>query len=157
MIETQTVLWEVLVAHKPTEEGIFSTFAQLHHLKNQLQPSPLVPLSGVWEYQEILRSSGAAQFITLQGLPFFTVRFKPRHQKLSSLRSSNTKTPVIMVGFSLFSSKLSSGPFNLFILEQMTYYAMKFPCNCLLQNSPMFHNENSGPHKHSWDGTKQRN
>lgn len=46
------------------------------------------------------------------------------------------------------------------MLEQITYYlvyyAMQFPYNRHLQNSPMFHGENSGPHKHSWDSSKQR-
>lgn len=135
-------------------------FVQHLHLKKQLQPSPLESFSGIWEHQEALRSLGETQPITLWGLCLFTARFKPQHQKLSCLRSSNSKSPIIMVGFSLFSSKLSSGPFNLFMLEQITcdlvYYAMQFPYNCHLQNSPTFHSENSGPYKHFWNGSKQR-
>lgn len=92
-----------------------------------------MPLSGIRGYQETLRSPGAAQLITLQGLPFFTVRFKTRHQQLSCLRSSNAKIPIIMVGFSLFPSKLSHHVLSTYLYSSKsptTWYIM--PCNFLI-------------------------
>lgn len=99
--------------------------------KNSYSPVHWCPSQG---YASIRRHWGlqGLQPITLQSLHFFTVRFKPGHQKLPCLRSYNTKSLRIMVGSDFFPQNYHQILSTVLCLSKspMIWYIM--PCNFLI-------------------------